>query len=47
VPSNGEIAVKFDHGVVRFDEIVAVDLDFVVVLGLRGCRGNAKRGEKR
>src|SRR5208282_146103 len=30
---DGEIAVEFDHGVVRVDEFGSVDLDFVVVLG--------------
>jgi hypothetical protein len=30
-----EIAVKFDHGVAGLDGVVGVDLDFVVVLGVR------------
>jgi len=29
---DGEIAVKFDHGVAGLDLIVTVDLDFVIVL---------------
>jgi hypothetical protein len=33
---DGEIAVELDHGVVRLDEVVAVDLNFVVVLRTGG-----------
>ena len=33
---DGEIAVELDHGVVRFDKIVAVDLNFIVVLSAGG-----------
>ena len=33
---DGEIAVELDHGVVRFNEIVAVDLDFIVILSAGG-----------
>ena len=34
--TDGEIAVEFDHGVVRVHEVVVVDLDFVVFLGADG-----------
>jgi hypothetical protein len=36
-----EIAMQLDHGVVRIDGVVAVDLDFVIVLraGRRGEGG--------
>ncbi len=33
---DGEVAVNFDHGVARGDEVRAVDLDFGVVLGTSG-----------
>ena len=36
---DGEIAVEFDHGVVRVDEFVVVNLNFVVVLGAGGKNG--------
>jgi len=38
---DGEIAVELDHGVVRLHEIVAVNLDFVVVL--RAGRQNGRQ----
>ena len=33
---DGEIAVQLDHGVVRLHEIVAVNLDFVVICARAG-----------
>src|SRR5258708_15611769 len=32
---DGEIAVELDHGVMRLNHVIAVDLDFVVVLSAR------------
>ncbi len=40
-----EIAVQFDHGVARFNQIGAVDLNFVVVLRVGKTRNYAERAE--
>ena len=40
---DGEIAVEFDHGVVRLDEVVAVNLDFVIVLRADGQSGHEQK----
>src|SRR5215470_11080376 len=39
----GEIAVELDHGVMPFNQLVAVDLNFIVILR---ARGRTKRGAK-
>ena len=36
---DGEIAMEFDHGVAGIDQVVAVNLNFVVVLGAGGKNG--------
>ena len=36
--ADSEIAVELDHGVVGLDEVVAIDLDFVVFLGACGLK---------
>jgi len=40
---DGEIAMELDHGVARIDEVVAVDLNFVVILGLNWPRRSKKQ----
>ena len=40
---DGEIAVQLDHGVVRLHELVAVDLNFVVVLRAGGQNGREQQ----
>lgn len=35
-----EIAVQFDHGVMRFYGVVAVDLDLIIILRPGGMRGS-------
>ena len=40
---DGEIAVQLDHGVMRLHEIVAVDLNFVVVLRVGGQNGREQQ----